>query len=140
MKTVSFNQPVYALSLVMLVSGGACFSKQAGAQDELEVVSKPIRHRVHEQRSGPLGLVTRTKRVSLAGLDASVAEDAKVLHSRLLNAARDVCDRTERHDILLGAGFEKCVRISLGNAMAELDRRLAAGMELRLGEIVLATP
>lgn len=140
MKAVSSNQSVYALSLVMLTAGGACLSNLTAAQDQLEVVSKPVRQRIHEETSGPFGLVIRTERVSLIGLDVSVAADAAVIHSRLLNAARDVCDRNERHDALLEAGFAKCVRLSLGKAMAEVDQRVATGMERSLGEFVLATP
>lgn len=137
MKSQSFNQRAYTLSMVMLAGGSACISNLASADEELQVVSKPPRHQVQERYAGPLGLVTRTKKVSLSGLDMDVSSDVEVLHRRLMNAARDVCDRRERHDVLLRAGFDKCVRISLGNAMAEVDQLLASGMERTLGEVVL---
>jgi UrcA family protein len=137
MKSRSFNQRAYVLSLAMLAGGGASISHQASAAEELQVVSKPTRERVQERYAGPLGLVTRTKRVSLSGLDMHAAEDIDVLHRRLANAARDVCDRRERHDALLRAGFHACVRLSLRNAMAEVDQLIAAGMERSLGEVVL---
>jgi len=137
MKDQSFNQGAYVLSLAMLAGGAACISNQASADEELRVMSKPTREHVHEQYAGPLGLVTRTTRVSLSGLDLDVTADVDVLRRRLMNAARDVCDRRERHDALLRAGFHACVRLSFSNAMTEVDQLLAAGMEHTLGEIVL---
>ncbi len=140
MKSRSFNQPVYILSLAMLAGGSACMSGQAAAAEELQVVSKPTRQRVHEQYAGPLGLITRTETVSLSGLDMDATADVELLHRRLVNAARDVCDRRERHDVLLRAGFDKYVRISLRNAMAEVDQLLASTRKSLVAGIVSPVP
>ena len=120
MKTRTLNTFVCSHGLTMLAGGGVAISGSAFAADELQVLSPATRQHIQIQPAGPLGLVTRSLAVPMKDLDLAVQADVDTLYSRLTSAARDVCDRMERHDILLRRGFNQCVGRSLGNAVADI--------------------
>ena len=68
--------------------------------------------------------------VSYQDLDLSRSADARVLYGRLQRAAESVCGAPSRYELVRYAAFQRCVQVTLGDAVArirspELEHTLA---------------
>lgn len=77
---------------------------------------------------------TRAANVSLADLDLSTPEGARIARERLAAAARRVCGELAKgQDLLYEPSYTTCVRDSLARALAQTDALVARATYLALG-------
>ena len=92
-------------------------------------VANAVRHidTLRQTHATALNSVTVGANVSLADLDLSTLEGARIARQRLESMARRLCDELARRpDVAYQANYAACVRDSLAGALAQADALAAA--------------
>ena len=132
MKATTFKQFVVSSMFATVAGSGFSGSGYALAGGDLQVEPGHPGKAFERRHAKRLGVTARSQAVSVKDLDLSVPANVEVFYRRLGMAARDVCDRSERNDILLRPIFEKCVRETLDVAVLDAGSPAISALHLAL--------